>query len=167
MNDDVTAQSSSSNHYDATQNQNQQGVTGQQPQQPVSPPVKPAIPPQQPSVTPHKEFAPVSEHMQVTDAVEAKPELHPEVKEHGVEVKTDEAHLELTREQQQAGVQHSPQSQPVKPVVNEEQKPEFPLTYIQAETEAKKASVIDSLKWLAVYVLRQMKIKNLSEENIK
>lgn len=165
MNDDSTAQSSSSANQNGniSSDQNQQ-VTQTQSQQSAPSVTSSVSQSSQPIVAvPHKEHAPVSEHVQVTDPVESRPELHQELKEHGVEVKTDEAHLELTREDQQF-IQHSPQSQGVKPVIEKEAKPEFPLTYVQAETDIKKESVWNSIRWLAVSVLRQMKMKKLAGE---
>lgn len=110
------------------------------------------------SSAPHKEHAPVTEHVRISDPVESQPEIEAELREAGVEAKHDEARLDLTREQQNAGVSHSPQTAPVNPHV-EAPKAEFPMQYEFATEESKKGSVWNSLRWLATLVVKQMKIK--------
>lgn len=169
MNDDP-AQSSNNSYGGGISNQNQPGQTNQTPQQQSSSSphsVTPQPSSQPVSHLPHKEQEPITEHVHVSDAAEIAPQLHQELKEYGVEARKDEAHLELTREQKNQGMTHSPSSQPVKPVVTDDQKPEFPMNYQTAEEESKKSSVWSSLRWLATYVLRQMKIKKLAEETAK
>lgn len=169
MNDDP-AQSSGSSYDEGTQTQNQSGQLPQaQPQQsvvsPSTDPVTTPSPVQPGANLPHKEQEPtISEHIRVSDASETQPEIQQELREYGVEVKTDEAKLELTREHQELGMSHSPHSTPVQSVVEPENKeaPEFPMTMLTAQEEAKKESVWHSLRWLAVYVLRQMKIKKIA-----
>jgi len=156
--DDRSAQSSQKQYGDEQQtngNQTNQQVPQSQPSAPV------ASSPQQPvSSVPHKEHAPLTEHVKVSDPVESQPELHAEVKEFGMDAKQDEAHLELTRQQQKLGMSHSPSSLPVTPHVNEE-KPEFSMTDEEVTTNL-KAPVWNPIRWFAT-LIRKEKDKKLLE----
>lgn len=121
-------------------------------------------PPNYVASAPHsKEHAPI-EHIRPSDPTEAQVEIHQELKEHGVEVRQDETKLELAREQQNVGIQPAPAAHTVADALSRQDKPEFTLSKEQAIEEKKRASVWNSVRWLAEEVLKQMKIKEQDKD---
>lgn len=141
-----SAQSSKSQNADG---ENLSGQTVNPPQQTSQPRIDPSY-----GALANKEHAPV-EHVRPSDPLETVPEIPQEVKEHGIEARTDEAKLELTRAHSQTGLSHSPASQTVSDHLNGE-KPEFPMTPVEVENNRKKSASF-SIRWFAEEVLKAMK----------
>lgn len=107
----------------------------------------------EPVSSPHKEGMPTVQTEHIKPA-EIEPVIHPEVKEAGVETYTEKPVLD--QEHVKIGVTHSPDSTsvPTQPsgIIN------LPLTERQATNVVKvHKKVSDSVTWLAVLVLRQIK----------
>lgn len=104
---------------------------------------------------PNKEFGPVATS-DVLKPTETAPVISPEVAEHGVEVVKSTETVPLTLEDQKHGVTHAKETMPVhtepKGMVT------LPLTQQQAVATLKTTkSVKESIAWLAVLVLKQLK----------
>jgi hypothetical protein len=151
------------------QQNNQQDVQSQQPgvgvplsggqSQSQSQPQQAQTP--QPVSGPAKEHAPIetapSEYMQPTERM---PELHPIVKEAGVEQSPDTERVQLTSEQLQAGVNHAKDAlaHPTEPSGSVQ----LPMTQTQVIESKKADTVTNPKRWLAElteYVMKKLQMQ--------
>lgn len=115
--------------------------------QPASPQGGPISPPQK------EQEAPVGDYLK---ASEVHPEISKEIQEAGVETVSEAP--QITVEHKKAGLEPAKESVPVQPqpqgLVN------LPMTQIQAQNVLKfHKKVTDSIAWLAMLILRQLKLK--------
>ena len=107
---------------------------------------------------------PVTSEKLVVPSLE-KVEVSPELKEIGVEAKSEVP--ELTPEDAQAGIVHAKESTPV--VISEEPSIKLPMSQQQAQQTVKMHKKIkDSLFWFAMLILRQWQMAEKNKKsNIK
>lgn len=142
-----------------------------QPVQPAAQPVVPEVPaiqvpssPVSPISSPHPEAGPVS--TRVTEYIrptEAAPVLAPEVKAAGVEISPNTEQPQIPADVAQAGVQLAKAAVPVSAATGNavEYITNAPFTQAEAVQYEKSKSASDSLRWLATFVLRQIKKLNV------
>ena len=136
---------------DNSQNQNLQNNQNQQDDQQIHPQVQPVIP----SGTTQKEVEPIVAKEPLIRVSEEELRLHPEVSEAGVETVTEKP--QLSEEHFKAGIEHAKESTPVKTEPSENIK--FPMTAQTANQIVKShKNIKDSILWLAIAVLRQLRI---------
>lgn len=178
-NDQTSQKIPSSQHQDLGSAENT-ALTAQNSSSPAqTPPVTPPAAPQTPISLPNKELGPsriavstasvelrprpeededVSSVGVTPVPSEALPELHPEVKEAGVEVSIE--HHEkphLTDEHKAVGIEHAPVNAPVstQPTLNIV----LPLPEQKAQEVARKdKNISDSILWLAFLVLKRLRV---------
>src|SRR3990167_667516 len=162
---------------DPTQNQQKPTDTTQAMQQPAqqatdkqqvsqAPVVQPVISPFEPVSTPGKESgpvvsAPVGEYIKPTDS---EPVLHPEVVKAGIEISPNHEQPSIPQDLQQAGVSHSGPTQQVN--VSQQPSMQLPMQQAQATVVAKKKKWHESITWLAIYILRQLKIIQAEKKEV-
>jgi hypothetical protein len=140
---------------DNSQNQNLQNNQAQQDDQQAQPQVAPQVAPISPTGSLHKEAEPIIKREPLIKASEEEPALHPEVAEAGVETVSEKP--KLNEEHIKAGLEHAKESTPVKTEPTDKIK--FPLTAQKANQIIKnKKNIKDSILWLAISVLRQIRI---------
>ena len=129
----------------------------------VDAPVVPApkvAPPATPVSLPHREAGPglgrMTEFVQPTHA---EPVLAPEVKEAGVEVAPNVEQPQIPAAVAQAGVQPAKAAVPVQPVTETvvQYLTDQPFSEVEAVKLEKSTKARDSIRWLATFVLRQIK----------
>lgn len=146
---------------DNSQNQNLQNNQNQQDDQQVQPQVQPQVAPISQTGLTQKEAEPIVAKEPLVKASEEEPKLHPEVSEAGVEIvtekpKLDEKHFEV-------GIEHAKESTPVKTEPSD--KIEFPMSAQKANQIVKShKNIKDSILWLAIAVLRQLRIISKKEK---
>ena len=111
----------------------------------------------------NKEVAPIIREA-IAKPSETEPKLHSEVKEAGVETVSEK--LEIKKEHTQAGIEHAKESVPVKtepsPSITV---PNSPMTEQKArETLRLHKKISNSVLWMAISVLRQIKKDRKSEK---
>src|SRR5581483_8296125 len=111
-----------------------------------------------PVVTPvgsvQKETGPVKAATEFVKPSESAPSVSPELAEMGVETKGE--HPTLTPADLQAGITHAKEATPV--LTQPTSSVQYPMNAQQAK-RALHARVGDSIRWLALLILRQMKME--------
>jgi hypothetical protein len=116
---------------------------------------QPQVAPISPTGSLHKEAEPIIKREPLVKASEEEQSLHSEVAEAGVEIVSEKP--KLNEEHIKAGLEHAKESTPVK--TESTDKIKFPMTAQKANQIIKnKKNIKDSILWLAISVLRQIRI---------
>ncbi|MFH1186599.1 MAG: hypothetical protein V1697_00305 [Candidatus Levyibacteriota bacterium] len=103
----------------------------------------------------HKETEPIAASEPLVLSSEKEPELHPEVKTAGVEIVSEAP--KLTKEDAEAGITYAKEATPVE--TEPSGKVQLPMTEQKAEETLKMhKKIAESIRWLALSVLRQIKM---------
>lgn len=120
----------------------------------------PPVSPVTPVSLPHREAGPgLGKMSEFVVPTEASPVLSSEVKEAGVEVAPDSEQPSIPADVAQMGVQPAKAAVPVQPLTGAkiEYLTDAPFTELEAQKIEKSKRASDSIRWLATFLLKQIK----------